>query len=766
MSTGAAVSLAMKYPPSLVPSSGGAALPTTFSLIATNAAQIDPQGGVGGNGSGWVAIVTVFGVTSLVGVAIPSNLTLTVSDPGYTAAGALTTVIRTINGVAHLRRSYPNGDSKIISTNGIDVTLYISLDDWIYSGTTIISASISSAFYPGTITGIATSKVNSSTRAYTKPLFGWVVPQQLSSGATFDVEAVAFHRYARAGRQVACIEFSATDGTNTTASVFKAATQLSTNVKQGNIPEVYAATLDVSGLTNSVICTTNAKVYPWIGDASAILNLTTDGVAWPTTLPQTKLRFLCDRTGAHGGAYAYVSIGAIGGVVSAVPAVARATPFPTFTAALTAIQTWNNVNKGHNDVSGSFIRLMDSSGAPASHGVDSTSANSGLTWCTVELDPLNSAQIKVFFNGLAQLPSLMRWRGAITVDAAASGSFLFVGQNVDRDMLCVDGITIDNTAAKSPMIWYTSYYILNMTVSGGDFDMGSNSSPLTSIALGAGNQQTSAGYWFDFSQKVMVGSVIPSYEVTQEGKATADGDNGRIIYNNAIKSANVNNSSAITLATGFANVQNQYVIVAVGGALCMNYFADGDLTTIFNYIEMHNTAVGERCSRLYNDGPSHGIAPYGVEKYGTSRYSIWDNYNIKCDTLSGGIGAPGNWAYTYSVYNLGNVDLFGTVSRSPGSYPVSSNDGGEGGYFGNAWLPSSMPNIGYPTTPNSGVMALFTDYRVQPQAVPAAGGNYRPLSTSVVFKNRVAAGMSVLKYDLSGALRKTDGTGAAGAYEM
>lgn len=754
--------MALLYPPSTL-GGGGAVLPSTFSMTLADTTSIDPQGGVGMNGSGWVAIVVLPGVTNTALTCDATQLTLTISDPGYTSLGVLTTIVRTIKGTVALRRSYPNGNNKLITTSGGNLTLYISLDDWIYSGSTVTSAVITSTFYPGATTGKSSSSINLSTRAYTKPLFGWNQAQQLSSGATFDVESVAFHRHLKAGRMVACIEYSATDGSNTTASVFASAPQLSAVTKQGNIPEVYAGTLNVAGLTQGVICTVNAKVYPWLGDASAVLDLNITGTAWPTTLPQTKLRFLCDRTGAYGGGYAYVKSGAISGVVSSVTAVARATPYPTITAAVAAMQVWNNANKAHNDVGGGFIRLMDNAGAAQSHGIDATGVTAGLTYLTVEPDPLNVGAITVFGNGLCQMPTLMKWRNMAASSVLSTGAWIFVGQDAGRDILHLDGITFDTTNSGQVMIYYGSYYLTNVTNTGGYLDMAPNSSTLTSVALGSGNIDNGTG-WFDYSQKVMIGSRLTEYIISVEGKVTADGDAGRIIYNNRIQGAQVENLTAFTLNKGWANIQNLYERVAVGGARCMNYFSDGDLTTVDNYLDIYNTAIGERCSRMYNDAPAHGIVLYGVEKYGVSKYTIIDNYNIKTDTFNVGTGAPGNMAYVNSVGNVGNISLFGAVNRANTDQP--HNDNADVPYLGNVWLSNSVPNVTFPGGTQAAAMALFTNYTVQPQGTPVKGGNYQPLVGAIILKNRVPVGYAGLKYDIAGQLRKNDGTGAAGAYEI
>ncbi|MFA6414906.1 MAG: hypothetical protein WCV89_02915, partial [Candidatus Paceibacterota bacterium] len=312
---------------------GGVPIGGLLSLTIADATPIDPVSSIGASGSGWVAICVLKGLTSLVGTVDPTKLTLEVSDPGYDASANVTTVTRTIAGVAHVRRQYPNGASKMISTDGTNLTLYISLDDWVYTGTTIVSATMASGFYTGCVTSGAETKSNLSTIGYTKPVFGWLNSQQESSGSTFDVEAVAFHRHATGGRQVACIKFAANDGTTTSPTITTATTALSAKITQGQIPEVWKATIDMSTLAQATIATVNAVIYPWLGDSTAVLNLSTDGTAWPTSLPQTPLRVFNDRTGGYGGAFAYVDgVGAGTPQVSSVAATAAANPYATIAA--------------------------------------------------------------------------------------------------------------------------------------------------------------------------------------------------------------------------------------------------------------------------------------------------------------------------------------------------------------------------------------------------------------------------------------------------
>jgi hypothetical protein len=737
------------------------------SITIADATPIDPVSSIGASGNGWVAICVLKGLTSLVGTCDATKLVITVIDPGYDADGNVTTVSRTIHGVAHLRRQYPNGDSKMIVTDGTDLAISVTLDDWIYSGTTIVSATLASGFYPSSVAGNAKTKTNNATLAYTKPLFGWINPQLESNLGvnTFDTESVAFHRHATAGRQVACIKYSANDGTTTSPVVTVASTALSAKVTHGNIPEVWKATLDLSTLAAATLCNINAQVYPWLGDASSVLDLSVDGVAWPTSLPQTLLRVLNDRTSAYGGGYAYVN-GTGGGTpqVSSDPTTARANPYSTIYAAAVALRAWNNSNRSHNDLGGGFIRLMDA-GSP--YSVTNFLPNfPGNTWCTIEKDPLAGTVTLAPSIGFSlTAPSLLRYRNlTVTTD----GNAPFKCDGTARTMLCLDNLTLNQVGGPTLLESVGTAYFSNIVLNGA-FNLSAIPIATSNIASMIG-VTSSTGKILDnlgFCAKLFVGCNLPLQRIKSEISATGDGDHGRIIYNNRVYNLLMYKGSANTVNGGIANVQNLYEIYPnYGDVWSENVFSDGDLTTITNYVEMHNTAVGERASRMYNDIVASKVVPIGIQKIGVSKYNIWDNYNIKGDTFSANAaGSVGSMAYMYSVGNVGNVNLFGDVGRAANDAP--HNDNVTTPYLGNAWLSSSEYNLfrsalGYT---QAQIMAMFGNYTVAPKGSPASGGDYRPVSGATHIKGRVPAGKHVLAYDISGTARNTDGTGAAGAYE-
>lgn len=739
---------------------------TVGGLVARNSTTIDPAADtIGASGSGWAVDVTMSGITNIAGTMDATKLVLTVTDPGYDAAGNAVTVTRTIRGIAHVRRQYPNGNSKIISTDGTNTTATVAVDDWIYTGSTIVSATAEAGFYPS-FSG-ALSVTNNSTLAYPKPIFGWINQQRAVVGASILVEAVAFHRHAKAGKQVACIKFQASDGTNVSSEVTVGDTALSTIQTQGNIAEVWPATLTVSGLTQGVVSRVNAKVYPHIGDASAVLDLATDEIAWPTTSPCTRLLFVRD-AGAYGGAFAYVKVGATGGTVSTTAATAQAAPFPTIKAALDAVVTWNGANRGHSTIGGATVRLMDDGGVAALHtftsAVASPSTKTGLGVCVIERDPDAVAVVSVQNASTHQIPGNILVRN-LNLQSHATGGHVFLGPNTLDACCTLDACTIDLSRAVSVMAWFGITSIINciragtanptlngLTPTGG----GVNAIIGTTINVASDTLTTSSGV----PVSLIVGNVMPAQSVTGSVQS------GGILYNNRISHLVALNSTARTAAVGVAFVQNcaEQHTPTTSSSIAFNMFADGDLTTCLQIVDMHNTGVGERCSRAYNDVAATRVAPSGLIKLITSMYSVYDNYNLKTDTFEVTAGVPlgmGNWAAYYNVGNRGNVSLFGAVARSAADAPENANTAG---YLGGAWHSSSEYNLARLSS-QTAVMDLFANYTTQPRASSSRGGDYRPISTATALKNRVPAGASVLKRDLLGVLRKTDGTGAAGAYE-
>jgi hypothetical protein len=741
-----------------------AVIPTggLLSLTAVDDTPIDPVSSIGTNGTSWVARVVLKGLTSLVGTVDASKLTISVSDPGYDTSGNATTITRTITGVAHMRRQYPNGASKMISTDGTDLTILVTLDDCIYTGTTIVSATLASGFYPSSAVGNAGTVTNQSDMAYPKPLFAWVTPQLERSSGTFDVEAVAYHRHARAGQQVACVKYTATDGTNNSATVAVGTPALSTRITIGNVPETFKGTLTVSGLTQAAACTVNAQVYPWIGNSSAVLDLAVDGVAWPTAVPQTLLKFTCDRTGGYGGAFAYVDgVGAGTPQVSTTAATAADNPYANIPAALSAIQTFNNANKGHNDLGGATVRLKDNGGLALTHVVSSDGPyTNAQSWCYIERDPAAVGAVTVTWTTLCQMSNMLAWGGNSLIIAPTAGQYAMSGNLGSNELVLVRNCTIDSTGATNNICLQNRRFFLNVNITGSvavPF-AGFGGASTVNIHLMAGVTATVANNPSDAGAQTMLGCTLPTSIV---GFLGGEGSDGAVYANNKLDSFFMESAGAVTLSRGFAVVQN---LTETLGAQGIKLFADGDHTMITNLVEMYNTGVGERSSRMYNDDAASKVVPTGLIKFGFSRFNIWDNINVKGDTFNAGDGSVGTMAWMYGVGNVGNASLFGAVGRGQADLP--HNDNTDTPYLGNAWLTSSEPNVLNKSANTAAVLALFPSYTAAPAGVPALGGNYKPVAGATILRNRVPTGLAALKFDIAGVSRKNDGTGAAGAYEV
>lgn len=702
---------------------------------------------------------------STAGTVVPNQLVLTVQDPGYDSTKSTVTRTRTIKGNAHLRRVYPNGNSKMISASAGTLSIWIVLDDFIYSGSTVTAATITSSFYTGVAAGSAATITNNSVEAYPMPLHAWAVPQLEMSTATLDVEGVASHRHGMLGQQVACVEYSATDGTTTTTAVLVGVPALSKRIAGELKPETWQATLNVSTLTQGAACTVNAKVYPWIGNNP--LDLSVSGVAWPTQLPLTKLKFLCNRTGAYGPAYAYVKAGAGGGTVSATPATARANPYPDVPTALAAIQTFNNANNGHNDLGGGHVRLMDAAGANVTHTMNGDGPyTSAATWCYIEKDPLASGEVNMTWDALRQASNMLAYGGNGLVLSPTPGQWGISGNLSAGEYVMLNDCTFRVTDTNLRMCLQDNRIFFNVKVIGTgyiSFSAFSGSAP-GSLLLTAGVITNTVTSPLDSPAHCMLGCKIPRMAL---GLIDGDGADSSFIQNNFFYSGIfANTGSIVTYTKGIAVLQNLFVTDTVSGNNCMNMFADGDHSTFTNYIEMYNTAVGERCSHLYNDDATSKVVGVGLVKKGTLRFNIWDNFNIKGDTFFSGAGSTGSAAMMYGVGNLCNVSLFGQVGRGTGDLP--HNDNADVPYLGMAWHPSSEPNL-YQTANGLTlvqVMRLFISYTTTPKSTGGAlGGNYQLSSNYPQLKSRVPAGWGALKFDIVGNSRLTNGLGSPGAYE-
>lgn len=725
----------------------------------------DTTSRIGVNGDGWVGKVTM---PLQIGQTFdPSKLIHTITDPGYTTAGVATTVTRNIRGSIILRRQYNAATSKQQSDNGVTVTIYYALEDVVYDGSTLTQVLAETGFYGTLAAGTVSTLANNSGRVYTKPLACWLNTQHERSDTTgMYVELSAVHTHGMNGQMVAAVEFIATDASShTAASVISGAPVLSTLQTQGNIAEVFPGTIPLTALTQGDLCQINAKVYPWIGDSSAVLDLAVDGFAWPTGSPLTQLRFLNDKAGTYGGAIAYVRAGA-GGTpqVSRTDSVARANPYATLAAASAALATFNNANStpAHNDHSGSTIYLMDNgSGGDVAHTLAaSITTTAGQCWTHIRRDPSATGAVSILMDNTRSVPD--KWKFFVNI-THASGSGFDGGSGGVTKMIAFAGGTITATiTGNTPALNHRNglTYLTNVTIIAADerqsmFNIfGSNHSQV-SLALGVICEQNGTDNGVNYAH-ASIGCrykrmVFLELE-TNPNYPTWYPQDGRYIVNNWLR--NISSMSkfngfggTITYEIGLAFVQNliETTAATVGLAIC----ADGTTKTSKNIVAAYNTVVGGRFNHMYADV----AGAVDVLKRGRLCFNlVGDTWNCKTDTFvlqTTTTGRVGNWETRHSVGNIGNVCINGTANFASTPSPTS--------WFGDYW-PQASYFVG------AGAVG-FTDDKSLPVGSGAGSGTYSLTGSTNAAYDRVPAGKAMLKYDMAGTLRKNNGAGAAGCYE-
>lgn len=745
---------------------------TTIPAAAVRSLDILPASGLqaedgadAANANGWVAKI-VLPDTGL-SVFDPAKIVLTVTDPGYTspAASPNATVIRTIRGGAVLRRQYPNEATLLNSASAGERIIYFSLDDFVFKGSTIAAATAEAGFYGVAQHGAISGPVNSSTKAYYKALASWASLQHERRTGDFQPELVVTHLYGMNGRMAAGVRFSATDeAAGATGNIDVTAVALSAEQTQGPPFEVFRPSVSLANMTQGHRCILNAVIYPWLGDATAVLDLAADGVAttgdWSNGNPRTTLRFFCDKTGAYGGAVAVVESGASGGAVQASLAVARTTPFPTWEAAYAALSAWNSINKGHNDVGGADIYGRNVSGSPVTIGLGaSLTATAGKTWVNFRADPQNTAAISMGVAVARSLPAYTRIMIPVVQSGTGSfdGSSSFLWRPIALEATTVTCGGTSPIHFRQPAMCYR-----NTTFTGFASGM---STPFA--AGGSGRQQiaqmigvvcedssVNASVRGMFS---MLGCRFKRHRFGDASRATNanldsfDGSHFVSVQFLDVRDGSVSAISANPLETGFhaVNFLVEGTMTSGGGAWKLH--GDGDVLLIDNVMVAYSTLPGSDIATAsvtrFNHGYTDVVGAAGISKFIAKRFSIFHQANIKTDTFTGSpagtvinTGRTKNWPIRYGVASWGNV--------------MVRPDAGGGAWTG------EHPGRG--TTANAGTVA-FTDNKAGNGA--AGSGAYTLTGQTNLAYDRVPAGFAMCGFDLAGQPRRNDGTGAAGAHE-
>ncbi len=743
--------------------------------------------------NGWVARITLAdddGTGALNQAFDPSKIVLTVSDPGFSspAAAPNATIIRTIRGGAVLRTQTPNGTASNVafagnillnSASGGVRTIYLSLTDFVFGGTTIVAAEAEAGYYGAASAGSIAGISSSSTKAYYRPLASWASLQHERRTGAFQPELVVTHLYGLNGRMGAGVRFRATDeGSGDTGDIDVTATVLSAEQTQGPVFEVFRPTVQLTNLTQGHRCILNAKVYPWLGDATAVLDLAAHGVAttgdWANANPRTPLRFFCDKTGGYGGAVAVVESGAIGGAIKATIEDARTSPFPTPEAAHAALSAWNNTFKAHNDVGGADIFMRNVSGSAVTIALGaSLTATAGKTWCNFRPDPQNTAAISIGLAAARNVPAFTRFM--VPVVQSGTGSFDNTSSFLWRPV-CLEATTLICGGTSPIHFRNPSMLYRNLTISGLASGM---SSPMAAAGAGRGQQVAQAmgviceDATTDFTVDGMfslLGCRFKRFRFANSANASLDSFDGSQFVSTwfrDIRSASVSSIGSISLTVGFhaVNLLVEGTMTSGGGVWKMG--GDGDVGALDNVMVAYSTIPGTDTAtasvQRFNHGYTDVAGAVGIVKNIFKRFSIFHQANIKTDTFTQNTGASGrtkNWPTRYGVGSRGNV----MVRPDANGTGVSVNGAN---WSGEVLPPGSVINAGAVNfTDNkagngaagSGTYSLTGSSNLAYDRVPGP-------ATSGVQVNGVPASLAMSSYDVAGVARRLDGSGAAGLYE-
>gem|GEM_PF-5813353 len=622
----------------------------------------------------------------------PTNakIVFTVTSNGYDATGAVTTLTRTVYGTKIIRQPYPNESSLDVATTSGKVTIRIALSDYIYGGETA-TVTMGSGWYtdngPGG-TGLpnnavtALSVTNNATLPYPKSIGRWAWPGYERVTGDFLVEAVAFNRFARNGKPLAAMVFTASDASGHT--VYATTTEMTKTTRTGdaNIIQVYAATIPVSTLTQGDIITVNFKAYPWVGTSSSLLNSDLvanggDGYAQPDER-LGPLYELNDKSGTYGLAFAVVddTNGLDTNATTYIATTQSAAEtdygsnnthsYKSIGRATAAIKAYNNANYSRNEPGGGVILL--NSGSHAYPGTAPAASGAMNTWLIIQ--PMSTvSQAQAVIDGSTTFGALNTRRIKITgVTLAKSVAGSFFGTQA-TDVLWVDSSVINGGAGTTIFyVWNQVYATRNsVTALAQGFKAGGTGANRGPFSLVRGN--TSASTLIGSEVYCMIGNrnIQPTAWKETGNNAGEQISDGSILafnsfFNLQAGAVGFEAGTATIIATGTAIVQNVFESESNISPLVQVSATTQQLTTSSNVLIWNNIFAGARQNLAYNGYGSAAILHTNWSLIGNQ----YDDWNLKndidnaFDTKNG--GRVGNWSIVYGAGSSNN--LYRDVSSS------------------------------------------------------------------------------------------------------
>lgn len=670
------------------------------------------------NASGW----SVTYPTPPVIDPVASPQAFAVTRQGFDATGQPATVSDTVTLMKRLRQPHPNQGSLTVDQ--------VSLSDFIYQ------------------TDLIAGATNNSTRPAPKPVAMWLTRDltRATSNVLTARLAVA-HAHGRNGKPVAAVRFIATDGTNTVEQVVSTQSWRQWAAPGLHAP-YYECSLDISTLAQGALCTLDAIIYPWVG---AFFRIGTDADSYPSA-NLTVLKFLNDRTGGYGTAYAYVDpvAGNNATAVTSTNAVtAAASPYLTIAAAAAAVQSFNNSTFARNSASGGVVRLKP--GTHARTGFASVIVTQ--IPLVIEADsPANKATVIVTDNGAHlndSLPDKTVWRNLTLRKTGASISIFDTNATLATlsNMLALENVHIDQNGQSDYEGWfYRMGRIFAEEVTGGWPKLFNSFSAHGKHAQLVG----CSGPWNGSSVHMACASRLTAAKMgsvaSQSNTMATKGMFVGHCHLTQLTDAQVIFNHALTVdARGLALVQT--VMEQCGGltgpALALN--ADNNLNAAENVLGVGLTVVGSRTNILYQDTGTATVAKSGVWVGCVHR-----TRNSKSDLFGTQSGARvGNWPTVFQV-GMRHIAVLrgGDDSIAPGT---------SGAWLGEVAAPGGQYGTnGAPLNP-----AWVSDRSFD--GTRAGGGDYTPGAGSAL--GALPGGFVHYPIDMLGRSIPTNGTAVIGAIQ-
>ena len=295
---------------------GTQASPVAFTLV--NSACV-----IAGACNGVVAQVNIStigtGGTYTLGLGTNNSINaakfvVTVTHNGYQSGancGSATTYTQKIYGTHVIRQPYPfaaiNDETTTFTTN---IALGSATNPgWVFSGETV-TAAIGAGFYTdgsaNTNNSFSGSATNNSTLAYStvRAIGNWTrTGWQNVTGATDTLAITAFSQFPMFGRPVSCVVGTIADAhSHSSTDTVSTPTIDPTQGDESPVQE-YITHPSTSGFTQGDRLTRNFKIYPWIGDSTAVMDSSDAVYTLPTPYYAPQLNLV--NTANTGSAYAY-----------------------------------------------------------------------------------------------------------------------------------------------------------------------------------------------------------------------------------------------------------------------------------------------------------------------------------------------------------------------------------------------------------------------------------------------------------------------------